>query len=242
MKIPGKLSAVLFSVWSLCAYAAEPENPADRYFLAGSSDREGGAGAVALVDRVSLELIIFSAGVGDPSLREVVRHDYDPSIIDLTTIRVPGNRNLVVVSYSSEPIGNRTTEVIVYDPTANATIFVGYSPSPATVRDVTGDEQEELILYVDNQGFEIPYAPNVPVVYSFDGETFVRNHHGRRCQIEKVQRRGEATVHSVSFQASIRMPEISRRLPQVVSRGNRDGFKGNCRFREIRKIDCARSG
>ena len=175
MKIPGKLSAVLFSVWSLCAYAAEPENPADRYFLAGSSDREGGAGAVALVDRVSLELIIFSAGVGDPSLREVVRHDYDPSIIDLTTIRVPGNRNLVVVSYSSEPIGNRTTEVIVYDPTANATIFVGYSPSPATVRDVTGDEQEELILYVDNQGFEIPYAPNVPVVYSFDGETFVRN-------------------------------------------------------------------
>ena len=210
MKIPGKLSAVLFSVWSLCAYAAEPEDrgvryvPLDssaRYFVVGSSDRESGARAVALVDQVSWELIILSDRVGDPSLREVARHDYNPAVIDLTTMRVRGNRNLVIVSYSSEPIGNRTTVVAVYDATTGAKIFGKYSRTPAAVRDVTGDEQKELILYVDNQEFQIPYAPYVPVVYYFDGEEFVR--HTTIADAKGRQFHAEAKQQFIAFRSKL---------------------------------------
>lgn len=174
MKIIANIAPLIFFLLCLCANAMEPEKPAQRYSLLGSSGVEDDAQAVALLDEVLWKIIILaSKGNGEPPLREVARTKYYPAVINVSTILVSDKRVFVVISFSGEPIGNQTAFVEIYDSTTGVRVFSGYSRSPATVRDVMGDEQKELILYLDEQDFQHPEAPYLPLVYSFNGETFM---------------------------------------------------------------------
>ena len=174
IKIIANITLLIVSLWCLCAHATESEKAGDRYSLLGSSGLDDDAQAVALLDELSYEIIILASnGNGQRPFQEVARLKYLPAVVRLSTMLVSSNRVFVVISFSGEPIGNKTAVVEVYDSTTGDRVFSDYSRTHATVREVTGDEQKELILYVDEQDFQLPEAPHVPVVYSFDGETFV---------------------------------------------------------------------
>ena len=68
-------------------------------------------------------------------------------------MQVQNGRDLVVVAYGGEPIGNETVSVKVHDPISDIPIFGEYSRLYPMIEDVTGDEHAELILYDDTQSF-----------------------------------------------------------------------------------------
>ena len=153
--------------------AAEHENASERCVLLDSSCRNRDQKTVALLDKVSSDVVILTDNATDRTLHEVLRIPYHPSTIEVTTMHVQDGRDLIVVAFGGEPIGNATVLVFVYDLESSTKLFSEYAKSFPSIEDVTGDEEEELVMYYDYQEFQHPEAPLVPVVYNFTGKEFV---------------------------------------------------------------------
>lgn len=150
-----------------------------RYIFVTSTDMKfESAQAVLLFDMLRGEVVILASHRPQEALTEILRHQWDVGILRLSVMPIDDKDGaLIVLDDTSEPIGNETTSVDVYDPRSEKWIFSEFSRSQPLIEDINGDGRSELVLFLDPWDFDELTTPFIffwPVVYAYDNGKMVR--------------------------------------------------------------------